>query len=545
MSEDDESTPTAIVTRDSHVAHSTPIAEATWRNMPHKQDVAVLMLSRFADFFQQAAIQTYGYYQLKSFDPNISESDVTKQTGTLFASFTLAQIVSSFLWGLAADRPEVGRKLVLMVGLIGTAFGCIGMAFSQSFHQAVFWRFFCGAVNGTVGSARSMLGERVPKAWHSRAFLLFPAAFNMANVAGPLLSGILTEHFHTQPGEATGWLQLYPYAAPNLLCTFILLSEAALVHIYLRETLASKRPFHLRALIPTTLLRRGLIGHSRNGSAPSHAVQRLDEEHLLAGDEIELQPRKPAAPKQLPLSSLCTLNVFWVLVSIGIFDFHLGAFNNLWVLMLTAARDYVPDRNVQRRSPFKFTGGLSFTPTGVGFALSIIGYIGVALQFLLYPPASKRYGLLRCFRVSIILFPVAYYLAPFIAQLPSSTPSPEPASGALIWLGIAAVVFLQVAARTFAMPAVIILLNNASPHPSVLGTINGLGQACSATFRTIGPYASSHWFNTWRERGVIGMAWWIVASIAAVGCVASYWVKDGDNAALAAPKTPRDQANAR
>jgi hypothetical protein len=29
------------------------------------------------------------------------------------------------------------------------------------------------------------------------------------------------------------------------------------------------------------------------------------------------------------------------------------------------------------------------------------------------------------------------------------------------------------------------------------------------------------------ERGVIGMAWWIVGSVASVGCVAAYWVRNG------------------
>lgn len=178
-------------------------------------------------------------------------------------------------------------------------------------------------------------------------------------------------------------------------------------------------------------------------------------------------------------------------------------------------------------SPFKFASGLAFPPPTIGFAMSILGFIGIALQFLLYPYANARYGLMRCFRSSLFLFPLAYFLAPYVALLPSSSPSPEPASGFWVWTGIGLVLLLQVSARTFALPASIILLNNSSPHPTVLATIHGLGQADSATFRTLGPILAGGWYGTWLERGVVGMAWWIVAAVSAIGCFASFYVRNG------------------
>jgi hypothetical protein len=179
------------------------------------------------------------------------------------------------------------------------------------------------------------------------------------------------------------------------------------------------------------------------------------------------------------------------------------------------------------RGIFKFAAGLAFPPPTIGFAMAIIGFIGVALQFLLYPWANAKFGLMRSFRGSLFFFPLAYFLAPYIALLPSATSAPDPASGWTVWLGISFVLFLQVAARTFALPATIILINNSSPHPSVLGTIHGVGQATSATFRTLGPMLAGYWFGVWIERGVVGMAWWITALVASVGCIASFWVRNG------------------
>jgi hypothetical protein len=154
-----------------------PPEPATWTNMPNKGQLALLAASRFVDFFQMAALQTYMVHQLNSV--------ISHQAGVLQGSFTAAQIVTSILWGRAADQPGVGRKLVLNIGMIGTAIGCIGVGFSTTYQQAVAWRVLSGAINGTVGAARTMVAERTDKRWHPRAFLLLPAAFNVANVLGP------------------------------------------------------------------------------------------------------------------------------------------------------------------------------------------------------------------------------------------------------------------------------------------------------------------------------------------------------------------------
>lgn len=164
---------------------SYPPEPATWWNMPNKGQLALLAASRFVDFFQMAALQTYMVHQLKSFDPSQPDSAISHQAGMLQGSFTAAQIVTSILWGRAADQPGVGRKLVLNVGMIGTAIGCVGVGFSTSYQQAVVWRVLSGAINGTVGAARTMVAECTDKRWHPRAFLLLPAAFNVANVLGP------------------------------------------------------------------------------------------------------------------------------------------------------------------------------------------------------------------------------------------------------------------------------------------------------------------------------------------------------------------------
>ncbi|KAK8217601.1 hypothetical protein M8818_001360 [Zalaria obscura] len=546
-------------TADGFPIQQYPPPSPTWGNMPAKPQLAILALSRFVDFFQMAALQTIMVHQLKSFDEGLPDSVISHQAGVLQGSFTAAQIITSVLWGRAADQPEVGRKLVLNIGLVGTGVTCIGLAFSKSYAQAVAWRVLGGAVNGTVGSARTMVAECVPKRYHPRAFLLLPAAFNFANMLGPILSGMLVDPVDGfpklfGPGSAFGgadgvvWMREYPYALANLLSTVLLFLEAILVGIGCKETLKGHRQMQISELDPVRLVRsavakvrgikeqgyrlvdarKGLLSGREEGSIE---LDRLEEDEGVPNEKGADRP-----PQRLAFHRLWTTNVLWTLLSIAIFDFHMGAFANLWTLFLSTSREFVPDSNPSNqppqpqpvpRSAFKFSGGLAFPPPTIGFAMAIIGFIGIGLQFILYPFANAKFGLMRCFRSSLFLFPLAYFLAPYIALLPSSSPSPLPASGVAVWSGITVVLLLQVSARTFALPASIILLNNSSPHPSVLGSIHGIGQAASATFRTVGPMLAGYWYGIWLERGVVGMAWWIVAAVSAAGCVAAFKVRNG------------------
>lgn len=158
----------------------------TWMSLPNKGQLALLGLCRVFDFLQIASLQAYMFYQLKSFDENLSDSDVATQAGILQGAFTAAQFATAIPWGRVADAEWGGRRFVLLVGLVGTAVSCLGVAFSTSFAQAVFWRSFGGAINGTVGIIRTMIAENVKeKKYHSRAFLILPIGFNVASLFGP------------------------------------------------------------------------------------------------------------------------------------------------------------------------------------------------------------------------------------------------------------------------------------------------------------------------------------------------------------------------
>lgn len=136
-----------------------------WSALPHKSQLAILALARLSEPLSQLSLQSYMFYMLKSFPAadgsTLSDSTVAAQTGFLAAAFTGAQFMTAVMWGRLADWEGMGRKKVILIGMLGTVIGTVGFGFSESFAVAVFFRFMGGALNGNVGVMKTMISEVV------------------------------------------------------------------------------------------------------------------------------------------------------------------------------------------------------------------------------------------------------------------------------------------------------------------------------------------------------------------------------------------------
>jgi len=125
---------------------------ASWGGLPRKRQLCILAFCRVFDYMHVTSFQTVCYYQLKSFDPSLSEQTLSWQSGIALGSFSGAQIFTSMIWGRIADSDWCGRKRVLIIGLFGTGLSCVGLAFSKSFLNVVVFRFLAGASHVTIGT---------------------------------------------------------------------------------------------------------------------------------------------------------------------------------------------------------------------------------------------------------------------------------------------------------------------------------------------------------------------------------------------------------
>lgn len=372
------------------------------------------------------------------------------------------------------------------------------------------------------------------------------------------MGGMLADPEKTFPvvfgsGKLLGfqWVHSYPFALPSLINAMVLAAVGAIAWLFLEEV-SRARPYLSPAVNPLPLTRAPLqtspLCKNRHdaglaiGQQVKHIIFKTKPNagyaQLATEESVPLHPTsptfatKPKLTHRLPFSRIWTSNVILTLISIAFFEFHLGAFSNVWALFLSTPR-YIPSEenrssNNPRDLPFLFTGGLGMPASTVGVATSFLGIIGMTLQLTLYPPIQARLGTLRAFRWFLPLFAICYFIAPSLAVLPSWSQPPDAASGPIVWIGIVFVLFLQVTARTFTMPASIILLNNCSPHPSVLGTIHGLGQSVAAMFRTVGPVLSGWWYGYGLDIGMVAWGWWGVALVSAMGSVAALAMYEGN-----------------
>jgi hypothetical protein len=154
--------------------------DVRWRDLPRKDQLLILTLARLAEPIAQTGIQSYIFFMLKSFDESLSDASISQQAGFLSGGFTMAQCVTAVWWGRFADREWLGRKNVLIIGLVGTLISTLGFAFSKSFMSLMFWRCLGGVLNGNVGVMRTMISEIIKeKKFQPKAFLILPLTFNV------------------------------------------------------------------------------------------------------------------------------------------------------------------------------------------------------------------------------------------------------------------------------------------------------------------------------------------------------------------------------
>jgi len=274
--------------------------------------------------------------------------------------------------------------------------------------------------------------------------------------------------------------------------------------------------------------------------------------------DVEMSPTSVKTPQllvprfksKLPFRRIFTTNVICTLIAHGLLAMHIGTFNNLWFVFLstpvyptyderTPAPPYgghnsTDSHNLplpphyKEKLPFVFTGGLGMPPTSVGLAMAILGFIGINLQLWVYPLVNAKLGTVLSWRIFLYCFPISYIIAPYLSIVPSRSPPPHEKDGFLVWFCMCCVLFVQVIGRTFALPASTILLNNCSPHPSVLGTIHGIGHSVSSAARTLGPSVGGWAYGFGLKSGVVGAVWWLLAGVAAATIVASNFVTEGN-----------------
>jgi multidrug resistance protein len=130
--------------------------------------------------------------------------------GLLSASFSLMQFLFAPVWGRLSDR--IGRRPVLLMGLLGSFIAYLCFAFAGSLRLLFAARIAAGIAGANIPTAQAYIADTTTPENRARGMGLVGAAFGLGFVFGPAVGGFLS-----QWGYAAAAL----FAAALSLCNFV------------------------------------------------------------------------------------------------------------------------------------------------------------------------------------------------------------------------------------------------------------------------------------------------------------------------------------
>ncbi|KAK3397815.1 major facilitator superfamily domain-containing protein [Sordaria brevicollis] len=490
-----------------------------------KQQLAILAVARFAEPLAATSIYPYLPEMIKSF--GVPKNEVAKWAGFTGSIFSVAQSMSAVPWGRASDR--FGRKPIILIGLTSTMICFIIWGVSTSLTMAITIRFIMGAGNGNVGILRTVVAELVPeKKLQPKAFSLMPLVWSIGSVFGPAFGGFFARPADQYPSlfGNSAFFKKYPFALPNLLAGVIFFISFMTGLLFLKETLESKRGHRDWGLVLGEKLTRPFKKrrhhhHHRNTRRHSF-VDDGASAPLLAAESSQLpsQSTSTSIVDQDPptLREIFTPQTIINLTSYTFLALHSVAFDQVLPVFLNYPLiEHTPENT---HLPFKFTGGFGLGSDKIGTIYTVYGIACGVVQFFLFPWFCARFGVLRCYRVATLLFPLVYLLTPYTALIQDTHTRYAVFLTLILIKGVAVII---------GFPCTTILLTNSASSLRILGTLNGFATTFSGLGRAVGPAVAGAIF-TWGVTGrdYIIAPWWFLSAVAMVGAIPSWFIVEGE-----------------
>ncbi|KAH9823200.1 major facilitator superfamily domain-containing protein [Melampsora americana] len=412
-------------------------------------------------------------------------TQVGSYAGLIESLFAVSQLCTVLFWGRLSDR--IGRKPVLLSGLIGLSVGMVAFGVQWSFVGLILARSFAGAMNGNIAVIKSTLAELTDETNQARAFALLPLTYAIGIAIGPAIGGYTAKPAEQYPSlfSITGFFGRYPYFLPCFIAGSLNMLAVVVGIFFLDETLPTKTPAALKR-------------------AAEERIQETETGIHIAPSEVTGSPS---------VMSLLKKPVLLVLLCFIFMAFENSAWNALVPLFsYTRIED----------------GGLGLSMNQIGTTLSSSGIVAVLVQTVLFPSLQRKYGTINLLRCVKLAFPICFMSLPLIGIITREA-SPDgktvtPHSTLVAMLGMA----FSLALKCFGNMSIVcitLLVNASAPTRESLGTINGLAQSCASLARSFGPFATGSLFAASIGSHALGGALiWIVLMLICAGGYATCWI---------------------
>ncbi|MGA3229413.1 MAG: MFS transporter [Candidatus Binatus sp.] len=109
--------------------------------------------------------------------------------GLLLSIYSLTQFVFAPILGRISDR--IGRRQILLLGLLGSSIGYMIYGFAGTFFWLLASRAMHGACAATISTAQAYIADTTDDEHRAKGMGLIGAAFGLGFVLGPALGGIM------------------------------------------------------------------------------------------------------------------------------------------------------------------------------------------------------------------------------------------------------------------------------------------------------------------------------------------------------------------
>ncbi|KAK1249737.1 hypothetical protein MKX08_009740 [Trichoderma sp. CBMAI-0020] len=362
---------------------------------------------------------------------NLPESDVGFYSGLIESLFSATQMVVLYFWGYLADT--VGRKPVLLWSLVGMAVATFFFTVSTSIWQMIVFRCVAGVFSGSGLVIRTMLSDHTTAETQAVAFSWFAFANNVGIFLGPIIGGALADPAEQFPGVFGGikLLEDYPYILAGVAITACSVVSIVLSVLYLEETLEPESS--------TT---------TAGVSAPARP-HRLSTMELLKAPGVGI--------------------VIWVYTHVMFLAF---AFTAILPVLLFTPIDL---------------GGVEFSPFRISVWMAIQGASQATWLIVAFPMLQRRLGTKGSLSACVAVYPL--FFAGYVVMNMLLRVGTE--STAAIFYVVAFIVAFIGPGVSMAFTAVQLALNDVSPNPHVMGTLNALAMTAASAIRSFVPGVST------------------------------------------------------
>ena len=278
--------------------------------------------------------------------------------GVVIAVYSLAQFLFTPILGSLSDR--IGRRPVIMFGLVSNSVFFIVFGLSNSLEMAIIARFLSGAGNGNIAVARAYIGDISTSDMIPRRMGMLGAAFGLGFMIGPFIGGILSDPATSIGGvfDSNFWKE-YEYLLPCLFSSLLSLVSLGLAYFWLEESMDLKEESEVRESSLKKL-----------ANTFSNIIRVL----------------------KIPVISTLVLINFLFLMA---FSMMHGTF----ILFTAMSVD---------------SGGLGWSELENGWIFAFIGLLGVIVQGGLIGPLSDRFGMRRLMIIGTILCGLGIASLPYV-----------------------------------------------------------------------------------------------------------------------------------